>query len=139
MGVLDFLIQHVALVALVLASGVMLIWPEVQSLISREKMISTLEATQLINQRRALIIDLRSREHFDLGHMPMAHSIHLDELSQQAKNLSTDNPVILVASAQNTGRAKETLNSMGFKEVFVLKGGMTAWVEANLPLSHSQS
>ncbi len=61
MGVLDFLIQHVALVALVLASGVMLIWPEVQSLISREKMISTLEATQLINQRRALIIDLRSR------------------------------------------------------------------------------
>lgn len=139
MNVLDFLIQHVALVALVLASGVMLVWPDLQSLINQEKTVSTLEATQLINQRHALVIDLRNREHFDLGHMPTAHSIHVDELTREASKLPLDNPVILVASTQNTGRAKTTLQSLGFKDIFVLKGGMTAWVEANLPLAQTHS
>ncbi len=139
MSILDFLLQHVALVALVLASALMLAWPEIQALISREQAISPVEATQMINRRHALVIDLRSREHYDLGHLPTAHSIHPDELSSEvgSRKLPTEHPVILIASTQNTARAAATLKTVGFSDIYVLKGGMTAWVEANLPLAHA--
>lgn len=139
MDILDFLLQHVALLALVCASGLLLAWPEIQAFISQEKTLSTLQATQLINQRQALVIDLRNRDHFDLGHLPQAHSIHPDELATEVKSqkLSVERPIILIASTQNTGRAKDTLKTLGFVDIYVLKGGMTAWVEANLPLAHS--
>ncbi len=129
--------QHVALVTLVLATGLMLVWPEIQGLLAQEKTITTLEATQLLNQKQALIIDLRRQEDFDLGHLPNARNIPPDELKNQAENLTklSSRPVILVASSQNTGRARHTLIGMGFTEVFTLKGGVTSWIEANLPLA----
>ncbi len=141
MTVLDFLLQHAALVVLVLASGLMLVWPEVQSLIAQEKSVTTLEATHLLNQRHALVIDLRREKDFALGHLPNARHYPTDELNAHAAELSQwkERPVLLVASAQSTGAARQILLKAGFVDVFVLRGGMTAWIEANLPIAHSSS
>ncbi len=137
--ILDFLYQHLGLVILAVASGIMLVWPELQSLRGSQAAVSTLEATQLINQKHAIVLDLRRPQDFSLGHLPGARHIPADELTARAEEISRfkARPVILVATGQNSAKASNTLKAQGFADVFVLKGGMSSWVEANLPIEKS--
>ena len=134
--ILDFLFQHIGLVILMAASGIMLIWPDLQNFGKTQESLSTLEATQLINQKHAVVIDLRRQKDYELGHLPGARHVPADELASRAEELSRfkARPTILVATGQNSGKAAKTLKAQGFKDVFLLKGGMSAWVEANLPI-----
>ncbi len=138
---MDFLFQHLGLVILVLASGIMLAWPELQQLGGQQATLSTLEATRLINQKHAVVIDLRRAQDFALGHVPGARHIPVDELESRSEEISRfkARPAILVATGQNPGKAIKALKAQGFEDVFVLKGGVAAWVEANLPIEKSES
>jgi rhodanese-related sulfurtransferase len=133
---LDFLLQHLGLVVLVVASGIMLAWPEIQKLVGHQSSISTLEATQLINQKHAIIIDLRREKDFVLGHLPNARHIPADELVPRFDEISRfkSRPAILVSTGQSGTKAIKALKEQGFTDVFVLQGGVSAWIEANLPI-----
>ncbi len=133
---LDFLLQHLGLVVLVVASGIMLAWPEIQKLAGQQSSISTLEATQLINQKHAIIIDLRREKDFTLGHLPNARHIPADELVTRFDEISRfkSRPAILVSTGQNSAKAIKALKEQGFADVFVLQGGVSAWIEASLPI-----
>ncbi|MDE2259785.1 MAG: rhodanese-like domain-containing protein [Betaproteobacteria bacterium] len=128
--------QHLGLVALVIASGLMLAWPEIQNLLGRQSAVGTLEATQLINQKHAIILDLRREQDFTLGHLPSARHIPMDELTTRFEEISRfkSRPAILVTTGQNGPRAVKILKTQGFEDVFVLQGGVAAWIEANLPI-----
>lgn len=136
---MDFLFQHLGLVILVVASGIMLAWPELQTLWGPQAAVTTLEATRLINQKHAIVIDLRRPKDFEIGHLPGARHIPADELATRAEEISRlkARPVILVATGQNSGKASKALKAQGFTDVFVLQGGMSSWVEANLPIEKS--
>lgn len=134
---LDFLLQHVGLVAVVVASGLMLLWPEWRALMGKDQGVSTLQATQLINQKQAVIFDLRRLQDFELGHLPRARHVPADEIKTRASDIARykSKPAILVTTAQSGhGLAVKALKELGFTDVFLLKGGMSAWVEANLPI-----
>jgi rhodanese-related sulfurtransferase len=134
---LEFVTQNLWLIAIVVASGLMLIWPEIQNFSGGSKTVSTLEATQLINQRHALVLDLRRAQDFELGHLPDARHIPVDELATKAQELSRfkSRPVILVTTGNGPNSlAIKTLQQQGFTDVFLLKGGITAWIEAQLPV-----
>jgi rhodanese-related sulfurtransferase len=133
---LDFLLQHLGLVVLVVASGIMLAWPEIQKFMGPQSSIGTLEATQLINQKHAIIIDLRRQQDFTLGHLPNARHIPADELVTRFEEISRfkSRPAILVSTGQSGAKAVKTLKEQGFTDVFVLQGGVSAWIEANLPI-----
>ena len=137
--ILDFLFQHIGLVILMAASGLMIIWPDLQNFGKAQATLSTLEATQLINQKHAIVIDLRRKQDFELGHLPGARHIPSDEIASRAEELSRfkARPAILVATGQNGAKAAKALKAQGFEDVFTLKGGMSSWVEANLPIEHS--
>lgn len=134
---MEFVINNLWLIAIVVASGLMLVWPELQNFSGGNKTVSTLEATQLINQRRALVLDLRRAQDFELGHLPEARHVPVDELEQKVADLARfkSRPVILVATGSGPNNlAVNTLKKQGFEDVFLLKGGITAWIDAQLPI-----
>jgi rhodanese-related sulfurtransferase len=137
---LDFILHNIGWVILLVASGIMLIWPEIQGTLGQQASIGTLEATQLINQRHAIVIDLRRPEDFANGHLPAARHIPADELATRGEEIGRfkSRPVILVATGNTSpGKATQQLKLLGFEDVFVLRGGLSAWVEANLPIEKS--
>ena len=125
---------NLGLIAIAAASGALLAWPV---LMRRDSGLSSADATQLINRRNAVIVDLRSADEFAQGHLPQARHVAFDDLSakamQLAKNKNT--PVLLVCrTGQRARKAEALVRQAGFAEVFVLQGGLTAWQQAGMPV-----
>jgi len=132
-----FLLDNFPLVAIFLASGVMLFWPELSRLGAGGAEIGTLEATRLMNQGVTLILDVRDPKEYAAGHLPRARHIPVGELSKRVQEIGKykDKPVILTSAAgPRGGGAARLLKQAGFTQVYRLKGGLAAWEQASLPL-----
>ncbi len=132
----QFLQDNLAIVLLVLSSGLMLLWPLISSRISGVREVGTLEATQLINHQNAVVLDVREDSEFYAGHIP--HSVHVP-LGQLAKHAEMEKyknrPVIAICrSGMRSGRACRVLRKNGFEQVYNLAGGIAAWEKANMPM-----
>ena len=134
----EFVMNNLALVALFLASGVMLLWPEIMKLAGGGGAeIGTLEATRLMNQPGSLVLDVRDAKDFAAGHLPRARHIPLKELAGRMGELAKfkEKPVIVTdKSGARAGMACRFLRKSGFSNVFQLKGGVSAWQQASLPV-----
>ena len=129
--------NNLALVALFLASGVMLFWPEIQRLSGGGAQIGTLEATRLMNQGPTLILDIREGDDYASGHLPRARHIPLSQLSKRVDEIGKfkDKPVIVTCkTGTKAGSATRLLKQAGFTNVFELRGGVNAWQQASLPV-----
>ncbi|MFX1671172.1 rhodanese-like domain-containing protein [Paraburkholderia sp. A2WS-5] len=126
---------NLVLIAIVLISGALLLWPTLKR--GGRSGVSAAEATQLINRRNAVVIDLRSADDFAKGHLPAARHLEFGELqtkvAQFVKNKS--NPVLLVCqTGQQSHKAQRLVKDAGFAEVHVLDGGVNAWQQAGMPV-----
>ena len=133
----EFIVNNIALVALFLASGTMLLWPEISRLIGGSSEIGTLEATRLMNQGPTLVLDIRDGKEFATGHVPRARHIPLGELSKRVEEIGKykDKPVIVTCrNGSRSGAASRFLRKAGFNAVYQLKGGLAAWEQASLPV-----
>ncbi|HYC36838.1 MAG TPA: rhodanese-like domain-containing protein [Usitatibacter sp.] len=134
----EFISNNIALVALFLASGVMLVWPELSKLMGvGGAEIGTLEATRLMNQGSALVLDVREAGDFAAGHLPRARHIPIRELSKRLEEISKykAKPVIVTdRSGPRAGAACRLLKQAGFTSVYQLRGGVNAWQQASLPV-----
>jgi rhodanese-related sulfurtransferase len=114
----------------------MLVWPAVRRGVAGAT-ISTLQATLLINQQNALVLDVREAAEYEKGHMLNARNIPLGELEARAAEIDKHKakPVIVVCDNGNrSGKAATALRKRGFEQVFTLGGGIGAWRQAGLPL-----
>jgi rhodanese-related sulfurtransferase len=136
--VAEFVTNNLALIALFVVSGVMLFWPEVSRLIGAGgNEIGTLEATRLMNQGTTLVLDVRDEKEFASGHLPRARHVPLKELEQRAPELAKfkEKPVIVTCrTGPRAAAASRVLKRAGFSNVYTLKGGVSAWHQASLPL-----
>ena len=134
----EFLINNLALVALFLASGAMLFWPEISKLAGGGgEALGTLEATRLMNQASTLVLDIRDDKDFAAGHLPRARHIPLPDLEKRAAEIQKfkDKPVLVTCRNGNrSSAAARVLKKLGFSNVFQLKGGLVAWEQASLPV-----
>jgi len=133
----EFIVSNWALVAVFVASGVMLVWPELSRLVGASNEIGTLEATRLMNQAGSLILDVRDGNEYAAGHLPRARHIPLGELSNRIEEIGKykDKPVIVTCrSGMRAGAAAKVLKGAGFSAVYQLKGGLGAWQQASLPV-----
>jgi rhodanese-related sulfurtransferase len=126
---------NLVLIAIVLISGGLLLWPT----ISRRGRggLSAAQATQLINRRNAVVVDLRPAADYAGGHLPQARHLEFAELqakiAQIAKNKRT--PVLLVCqTGQQSNKAVRIVEGAGYAEVHVLQGGVNAWQQAGMPV-----
>ena len=114
----------------------MLVWPAVRR-VGGSASVSTLQATLLMNQQNALVLDVREAAEYEKGHVLAARNIPLGELEARSAELEKHKakPVIVVCDTGNrSGRAAAALRKKGFEQVFTLGGGIGAWQQAGLPV-----
>jgi rhodanese-related sulfurtransferase len=130
-------IENIALLALVLVTGVALFLPTLSTLIMGGG-ISPTEATTWINRKKAQILDLRAEAEFKEGHVPNAKRIASDQITSGIDKLKLDRKLPLILVCQNNGVARNAIKQLqtaGFTEVKNLDGGVQAWKSAGLPLT----
>jgi len=135
-NILKFVTDNILLVGVAFASGAMLVWPVLRRGAAGAS-VTTLQATLLINQQNALVLDVREAAEYEKGHMLNARNIALGELESRAGEIEKHKakPVIVVCDDGNpSGRAAAALRKQGFEQVFTLNGGIRAWRQAGLPL-----
>ena len=133
----EFLLNNLALVALFLASGAMLLWPEISRLSGGGGELGTLEATRLMNKGPHLVLDVSDGTEFAAGHLPKARNIPVRELAARLDEIGKfkDKPVLVTAKGPaRAGAAARLLKRSGFNNVYQLKGGTAAWEQASLPV-----
>ncbi len=133
----EFILQNLALVAIFVASGLMLVWPEISRFMGGSAAIGTFEATRLMNQAGTLVLDVREAKEFAAGHVPRSRHIPLPELSKRIEEIGKfkDKTVIVTcASGARAASATRLLRKAGFNTVYQLKGGIAAWEQASLPV-----
>jgi rhodanese-related sulfurtransferase len=133
----QFLWDNILLVGLMVASAIMLIWPSIAGLLSGARQIGTLEATRLMNQSNAVVLDVREPGEFASGRIPRSKNMPIGELSKRLDELAKfkDRPVIVAcASGNRSGGALRFLKGAGFSQLYALRGGLGAWREASLPV-----
>lgn len=130
---MKFIIDNIWLIALILISGGALAWPSLQR---RGNKASLLQAIQMINQGKTMILDVREPVEFASGHMRDAKNIPLKELPARLAELEKfkSKPVIVVcASGVRSAKAAAQLKNAGFNQAYSLTGGLTAWQAQGLP------
>lgn len=131
---MKFIIDNIFLIILALSSGGALVWHTLQR--SGDK-VSALQATQLINREKGLILDVRSAEEFATGHIREAKNIPLKELNDRVGELdkAKNRPVIIVcAKGLQSNKAAAQLKKAGFSQAYPLVGGIAEWQSQDLPL-----
>ncbi|MDX9859706.1 MAG: rhodanese-like domain-containing protein [Rhodospirillales bacterium] len=106
---------------------------------------------QTIQQRQAageevVIVDVRTHGEFtgSLGHVPGAVNVPLNELADRLAAGASgmdglkDLPVFVICKTANRSpSAARLLKKRGFTNVMVVKGGMSAWKRAGLPIERA--
>ena len=134
--ILEFTGNNTWLVLGLMISFFVVVFTELRRKASGLVNIEPIAAVQLINND-AVVIDLRSVDTFSQGHIVGARNIPADELDAKMNNLEDlkSKPIVAVCDAGVTStKAVNTLREAGFESVFGLKGGMSGWGQAGLPV-----
>ena len=132
---MKFITENIFLIAVAFVSGAMLVWPLVRRG-SGGASVGTLEATMLINQKDAVVIDVREPGEFAQSHILNARNVPLGEIEARIRELERfkEKPVIVsCATGSRSGSAASVLRKHGFTNVVNLAGGIAAWQQAGLP------
>ena len=100
-----------------------------------EKFAQKIETLQDIQ-----IVDVRTPEEWSKGTIKGANLINFydDNFQEQLNKLDRKQPVFVYCASG--GRSMKTLykmKEMGFKEIYNLNGGISAWKQADKPLVHN--
>jgi len=82
------------------------------------------------------VIDLRRPDEFAAGHVPGA--INIDSREFEGRLTDLDRNGTYVIYCQRGGRSsgvREMMREAGFREVYEVEGGMSAWTVAGLPVT----
>lgn len=135
----QFVSNNLVLVGIWAALFAMLVYSYISTLFSSIKEVGTHELTQLVNKEDAIILDTRAVKEFKAGHILGARQIKEQDLKERnfaVLEKSKDKPIIVVCAFGNTARGvANAMAKAGFSQVSILKGGMSAWQNASLPVA----
>lgn len=137
---IEFAQKHTLLTVAWLAIFIMVIYSFVKNAREKFKVISSSEVIHLMNNEEnpAVVMDLRTLDEYQRGHIIGSINVLPSEI--KAQNIGKieqhkEKVVVLVDLNGTTAPASAALlTKQGFKQVFVLKEGIAAWMGANLPL-----
>ncbi len=98
--------------------------------------VEDIDPKELFEKRAQVkIIDVRRPDEYtgELGHVPGAELMVLDNLPQEISTLPKDQTVVFVCrSGGRSGRATAFAKENGYTQVYNMKGGMLLWNQLNL-------
>jgi len=94
---------------------------------------------RLDTENNLLVLDVRTPEDFvgEQGHIEEAVNIPVENLQQRMDEIANylEQPVAIVCRTdKRSAKAALLLTEEGFADVHVVRGGMTKWIEAGLPV-----
>jgi len=132
----DFAGNHTLLVLGLIGSwGVVMVY-ELRLKTQNLTNVSPTDAVRLIN-KGAMIIDVRSADAFQTGHIVNArHIAFADVASNKAIAKKQKNKMFLTVCEDGSisGKAANVLRNAGYESAFSLKGGLKNWQTENMPL-----
>ena len=131
------LIQKI-LIALALLAVVAFL-PRIIGNIRRGPTIDIPELKKRVDSNSTLVLDVRTAEDFigEQGHIDSAVNIALEELQDRINELTEylERPIAIVCRTdKRSAKAALLLTEHGFHDVHVVRGGMTRWIESDLPV-----
>ncbi len=82
-------------------------------------------------QAGAFLLDVRTQEEWNAGHIPGATLIPLDQLSARAGELPEDQEIVIYCRSGNrSAQALDLLTTAGFSGVYSMEGGINDWIAA---------
>ena len=101
--------------------------------------IDITELKQRLDNNGTLLLDVRTAEDFvgEQGYIEDALNIAVEDLPQRMSELTEyiESPVAIICRTdKRSAKAALLLTEQGFHDVHVVRGGMTKWIEANLPV-----
>lgn len=134
---LQFLQNNIWMVLIALTSGAMLFWSFFGNRLRGIQEVNSIAATQLINHKNALVLDVREQSEYEAGHILNSKLVPMGKLLERIGELEKyrDRPIVAVCrSGQRSASACALLGKQGFAQVYNLNGGVMAWQKASLPL-----
>jgi rhodanese-related sulfurtransferase len=96
--------------------------------------LSAHELKRRLDRGEIELVDVRERYEWDAGRIAGARHVELERLAAQAETIGRERPVAFGCRlGSRSGLATQAFRSSGW-EAYNLAGGITAWVEAGLPL-----
>jgi len=99
------------------------------------------EAYNFIIEKKPIIIDIRTKEEYDSGHLEnVSYNIdfyspdfkeQLNKLDKNAKYL------IYCRTGRRSALTLDIMKELGFKDIHHIKGGIVAWIDAGYPVVKS--
>ena len=127
-------IMSLAFLGLLLA----LIVTEVARRFRAFKDVSPAQLVRLINVEDAAVVDVSAQNDFEKGHIPNAIHVAPSQVDPQGKTLAKlkDRPVVVYCKTGVTAeQACRKLTKGGFEKVYLLSGGLQAWLNEQLPVA----
>ncbi len=128
---------NMVLLGLAVVSGGMLLFPLFTRGMRTAAEVGATDAVMLINRKDAVVLDVRDDTEFAGGHITNARHIPEKQLAERIKEMERykNKPVIVsCASGRRSAAVVDSLRKQGFAEVVALRGGISAWVQAGMPL-----
>lgn len=92
------------------------------------KDVSYKKAIEIVNKSNGILLDVRSKQEYNEGHLQNAINIDLYSLSNEIYNKIPNKQSIIIvycASGKRSKQAQEILESLGYTNVYNLKGGIS--------------
>lgn len=133
----EFFHNHTLLFGALSLVLLLLVANEVHGTLTGGKRLGALEAVRMINDRDPLIFDLRPAADFKRGHLLNALNVPLLTLDKRLNEFAKDKArtIIVYDALTSCHGAVDKLRKNGFAEVYPLRGGINAWLSANLPVT----
>ncbi|WP_316751816.1 thioredoxin domain-containing protein [Pedobacter gandavensis] len=96
---------------------------------------------QLKNAGKAVIIDVRTPEEFNTGHLDQAKNLNIYDATfqEQLSKIDKTQPVyVYCKGGGRSANAVKKMQELGFASVYELKGGIMAWEQQGLPLNNAE-
>jgi rhodanese-related sulfurtransferase len=97
------------------------------------QVLSITEFEKLSTKKKSKIIDVRTPEEAAAGHLVGATTVNFlgANFASEVQELNKNKTYLLYCrSGSRTRKAADAMQKMGFKHVYMLEGGITAWNEA---------
>ena len=137
--ILEYLAHHPWLSLATALTAALVVVFELRSRSETQVSVSPQDLIRLMNQG-ALVLDLRTPEQFQSGHLAGAKQMNGEQILKAADTLKKHKEKLVVVY-DDTGSlgaaAVRQLTAQGFTKAFALRGGLSAWRADNLPLSRA--
>jgi glyoxylase-like metal-dependent hydrolase (beta-lactamase superfamily II)/rhodanese-related sulfurtransferase len=91
---------------------------------------------RLQSDRRLVVLDVREPHEWEEGHVPGALHIPMRQVADRVAEIPRDRPVALICrGGPRSSLVGSLLLARGFRDLTNVWGGMTGWLEAELPVA----